>query len=86
MKHHLTKLLSNVLSLAIYEIFSIVGFQIAGLTIFQSVGYGLLFALILGCLNEIRRDIWNFRKQLEENSKSSNILNESKCQDFQKIH
>ena len=32
----------------------------------QSIGYGLLFALILGCINEVRRDIWNLRKDLKE--------------------
>ena len=65
------KLLNNLISLAIYEIFGIVGLLIAGLTVMQSIGYGLLFALVLGCLNEIRRDIWDFRKHIEEEQKKT---------------
>lgn len=60
------KFLSNIIGLVIYEAFGIIGFSIAGLGILESIGYGFLFALILGCINEVRRDIWDLRKELKE--------------------
>lgn len=60
------KFLSNIIGLAIYEAFGIIGFSIAGLSILESIGYGFLFALILGCINKVRRDIWDLRKELKE--------------------
>ena len=60
------KFLSNIIGLAIYEVFGIIGFSIAGLSILESIGYGFLFALILGCINEVRRDIWGSHKELKE--------------------
>ena len=65
------KFLSNIVGLVIYEAFGIIGFSIAGLSILKSLGYGFLFALILGCINEVRRDIWDLRKELKESKNES---------------
>ena len=71
------KFLSNIIGLAIYEAFGIIGFSIAGLSILESIGYGFLFALILGCINEVRRDIWDLRKDLKESkNKITTEINE----------
>ena len=66
------KFLSNIIGLTIYEAFGIIGFSIAGLSILESIGYGFLFALILGCINEVRRDIWDLRKELKESATETN--------------
>ena len=65
------KFLSNIVGLVFYEAFGIIGFLIAGLSILESIGYGFLFALALGCINEVRRDIWDLRKELKENKNES---------------
>ena len=65
------KFLSNIVGLVIYEAFGIIGFSIAGLSILESIGYGFLFSLILGCVNEVRRDIWDLCKELKESKNES---------------
>ena len=73
------KFLSNIVGLVIYEAFGIIGFLIAGLSILESIGYGFLFALVLGCINEVRRDIWDLRKELKEiKNESATETNENK--------
>ena len=65
------KFLSNIVGLVFYEAFGIIGFSIAGLSILESIGYGFLFALVLGCINEVRRDIWDLHKELKESKNES---------------
>ena len=73
------KFLSNIVGLVFYEAFGIIGFLIAGLSILESIGYGFLFALIFGCINEVRRDIWDLRKELKEiKNESATETNENK--------
>ena len=75
----MNRFLSNIIAFVIYDTFGIIGFLIAGLSILESIGYGFLFALILGCINEIRRDIWDLRKELKESkNESATETNENK--------
>lgn len=66
MKEAIIKFVFNLLALALYVVLGTIGFYYGGFALPQAFGFGFLFGLILGCLNELRRDIWEFRKLFEK--------------------
>ena len=79
MKEAIFKFIFNLFGLILYVAFGTLGFYYGGFALSQALGFGFLFGLILGCLNEIRRDIWDFRRLFEKKSEEDKpkVLNET---------
>jgi len=79
MKEAIIKFIVNLFGLILYVAFGTLGFYYGGFALSQALGFGFLFGLILGCLNEIRRDIWDFRKIFEKKNEEDKpkVLNET---------
>ena len=79
MKEAIIKFIVNLFGLILYVAFGTLGFYYGGFALSQALGFGFLFGLILGCLNEIRRDIWDFRKIFEKKNEEDELkpLNEN---------
>lgn len=79
MKEAIFKFIFNLFGLILYVAFGTLGFYYGGFALSQALGFGFLFGLILGCLNEIRRDIWDFRKIFEKKNEEDELkpLNEN---------
>ena len=79
MKEAIFKFIVNLFGLILYVAFGTLGFYYGGFALPQALGFGFLFGLILGCLNEIRRDIWDFRRLFEKKNEEDNhkVLNET---------
>ena len=79
MKESIIKFIVNLFGLILYVAFGTLGFYYGGFALSQALGFGFLFGLILGCLNEIRRDIWDFRKIFEKKNEEDELkpLNEN---------
>ena len=58
MKEAIIKFVFNLLALALYVAFGTIGFYYGGFALSQALGFGFLFGLILGCLNEERITIY----------------------------
>ena len=78
MKEAIIKFIVNLFVLILYVAFGTLGFYYGGFALSQALGFGFLFGLILGCLNEIRRDIWDFRRLFEKKNEEDELkpLNE----------
>ena len=79
MKEAIIKFIVNLFGLILYVAFGTLGFYYGGFALSQALGFGFLFGLILGCLNEIRRDIWDFRRLFEKKNEEDELkpLNEN---------
>ena len=79
MKEAIFKFIVNLFGLILYVAFGTLGFYYGGFALPQALGFGFLFGLILGCLNEIRRDIWDFRRLFEKKNEEDELkpLNEN---------
>ena len=79
MKEAIIKFIVNLFGLILYVAFGTLGFYYGGFALSQALGFGFLFGLILGCLNEIRRDIWDFRRLFEKKNEEDEFkpLNEN---------
>lgn len=79
MKEAIIKFIVNLFGLILYVAFGTLGFYYGGFALSQALGFGFLFGLILGCLNEIRRDIWDFRRLFEKKNEEDALkpLNEN---------
>ena len=79
MKEAIIKFIFNLFGLILYVAFGTLGFYYGGFALSQALGFGFLFGLILGCLNEIRRDIWDFRRLFEKKNEEDELkpLNEN---------
>jgi len=79
MKEAIFKFIFNLFGLILYVAFGTLGFYYGGFALSQALGFGFLFGLILGCLNEIRRDIWDFRRLFEKKNEEDELkpLNEN---------
>ena len=79
MKEAIIKFIVNLFVLILYVAFGTLGFYYGGFALSQALGFGFLFGLILGCLNEIRRDIWDFRRFFEKKNEEDALkpLNEN---------
>ena len=64
------KIMKNLLTLLLYAILGFICLIIAGFTIRESIGFGIIFGLIEGILNEIHRDL--IKNSNENGDKTSN--------------